>query len=339
MSKVRLAMLGCGGIMNKHAKQAEKLTDDVEIVGLCDVVDANMDRLIERSLGFMASPPPKFADREKMYTQTKPDAVVIATPHTLHYDDACEALGHGCHILMEKPMVTDLEQAYDLVDRIAKAGKFLCVAYNTPCTEELYTLRDIIRNQTYGKLKVVSLNLSQNWYQGTKGKWRQDPALSGGGQMYDSGAHPLSSLIWTVESDVDEVYAQIDKLDSQVDINGTATIRFTNGVLASIAISGEGPTGTQGCWIFERARIEMNPWWAGHFDVTVLPAGGGFASDKVKYPQMTGKNAEPLDNFIDAILGRDEPRTSPTTGVQQSQLMDAIYRSAETGKPAKPMLR
>ncbi len=330
MDKVRIALLGCGGIMNKHAGQSKDIAE-AEIVGLCDPVDANMDRLIQRSLGHMDSPPPKFDDAAKMYEATNPDAVVIASPHTLHYGQACQALDAGCHILMEKPMVTDLKEAVDLQQRVEKARKVFCIAYNTPCTAELYTLRDMIRGEKFGKLKVVSLYLSQNWYQATLGSWRQDPAMSGGGQMYDSGAHLMCSLVWTVESDVEEVYAHVDKLDSEVDINGTATIRFASGVLASVAIAGEGPNGSHGTWVFEQARVDLDPWNARFLELYGM-------GERIKYPQMRAEDSQPLANFVDAILGRADPRTGPINGVQQSQLMDAIYRSVQTGQPAKPQV-
>ena len=67
-------------------------------------------------------------------------------------------------------------------------------------------------------------------------------------------------------------------------------------------------------------------------------AGGGVG---LKY--LTGLNklnaGNPDDNFIDAILGRAEPRTTPTNGIIQSELMDAIYESARTGQPARPKKR
>jgi predicted dehydrogenase len=56
----------------------------------------------------------------------------------------------------------------------------------------------------------------------------------------------------------------------------------------------------------------------------------------VKYPVIPGRAQTPDDNFIDAILGRAEPRTSLQNGIVQSELMDAIYESARTGLPAKP---
>ena len=56
----------------------------------------------------------------------------------------------------------------------------------------------------------------------------------------------------------------------------------------------------------------------------------------MKYPPITGQPQSPNDNFIDAILGRAEPRTTPLNGVIQSELMDAIYESARTGKGGAP---
>lgn len=332
---VRLAMLGVGNIMNKHARHAIERSD-VQIVGLCDPVNENMDRLIERSLGSLASPPPKFDRPDAMYAQARPDAVVIASPHTLHYEQACQAIDAGCHILMEKPMVTDLKHAIDLEWRVKSAGKVFCIAYNTPCSVEFHKLRQIVRSGELGKLKVVNLYLSQPWYELTKGSWRQNPSLSGGGQMYDSGAHALNSLCWTVESDIAEVFAYLDRLDTQVDINGVAAIKFTNGVLASIAITGEGPSGSHSSWIFERGKVDIDPWGAGWIDIQRQTTGGG--SQKVKYPVMEGTDSRPLDNFVDAIIGRDEPRTSVRNGVIQSQLMDAVYRSMQTGQPARPQV-
>ena len=74
------------------------------------------------------------------------------------------------------------------------------IGYNTPCTPHFMFVRDVIRRQRFGKLEMVSGYLAQNWLRYTNGTWRQDPSLSGGGQTYDSGAHLLSSLCWSVSN-------------------------------------------------------------------------------------------------------------------------------------------
>jgi predicted dehydrogenase len=193
----------------------------------------------------------------------------------------------------------------------------------------------MIRREDLGRLKLVSMHLSQPWYTNTLGQWRQDPSRSGGGQLYDSGAHPLCSLCWTVDDQVAEVSAYIDRLDAPVDINGVVNVKFANGVLASVAIAGEGPVSSYGTWIFETGRVELNPWHAQQIRVwRITPAHRNGVEDK--YPQVEGSDREPLGNFIDAILGRDEPRTTPRVGLIQSQLMDAIYESERTGSAARP---
>jgi predicted dehydrogenase len=275
---------------------------------------------------------PVFLNAEEMYRAVKPDAVSIATPHTLHFEHCCQALEAGCHVLVEKPMVTSLAHAQALEKKVADTGLQLQIAYITPSRAECSRLREMCRNGEYGRLKVVNCNISQPWYHGTKGKWRQDPALSGGGMIYDSGAHVLNTLVWTVESDVEEVHAYVDNLDSPVDINGTVNVRFRNGVIACVAVCGEAPSKSAGTWNFERATATLDPWVGSDLHVTARMDG--------KYQEVDagvkGADADPQTNFIDAILGRAEPATTPHNGVVQSQLMDAIYESARTGRPARP---
>jgi predicted dehydrogenase len=221
-----------------------------------------------------------------------------------------------------------------LAAHVKKTGKILTIGYNTPCTPEFKYLRNLVRTGELGKLETVTGWLAQNWKKGTTGSWRQDPALSGGGQMYDSGAHLFNSLVWTVEQPVSEVFAFIDNMGTPVDINGTVNIRFANGTLATITVVGNCPSDGAGMYLtFEEGRIEVDGWsgsWIKEFR-----RGQG----QVKYPSISGKSDTPDDNFIDAILGRAEPQTSPTNGIQQSELMDAIYESARTGQVARPKAR
>ena len=190
------------------------------------------------------------------------------TPHTLHFEHGMQALEAGCHVLMEKPMVTDSGQAHQLAAAVKKTGKIFTIGYNTPCTPEFNYLRDLVRTKELGKLETVTGWLAQNWKQGTTGSWRQDPALSGGGQMYDSGAHLFNSLVWTVEQPISEVFAFVDNLDTPVDINGTVNIRFADGTLATITIVGNCPSDGAGMYLtFENGRVEVDGWGGGWIKV------------------------------------------------------------------------
>jgi predicted dehydrogenase len=185
-----------------------------------------------------------------------------------------------------------------------------------------------------GKLETVTGWQTQNWKKGTTGTWRQNPALSGGGQMYDSGAHMFNSLVWSVEQPVAEVLAFVDNVGTPVDINGTVNIRFANGTLATMTIAGNCPASSAGMYYtFEQGRVDIDGWGGGWIKVY------GSDGKEVQDLPLEGETETPNDNFIDAVLGRAQPQTSPTNGVQQSQLMDAIYESAQSSQIARPKQR
>jgi predicted dehydrogenase len=302
-------------------------------VALCDVSEEVVQGYIERNLSDYEPKPQIFTDAAQMYAQVKPDAVTIVTPHTMHFEHGVQALEAGCHVLMEKPMVTDSGQAHDLAAAVEKSGKIFVIGYNTPCTPNFEYLRNLIRNNELGKLELVNGWLAQNWKNLTTGTWRQKPELSGGGQMYDSGAHLFNSLIWSVEQPVSEVLAFVDNSGTPVDINGTVNIRFVDNTLATIVISGNCPNDGAGMYLFfEKGRVEIDGWGGSY--IKVFKQGEGQVE-----PGIQGESNTPNDNFIDAILGRAAPRTTPLNGVQQSELMDAIYESARTGQIARPQSR
>ena len=329
--KVRLAFLGCGGMMGAHA---QRLRDnaDVEIAGLCDVSEEIARAFAARHLAGTAHSPRFFHDPGDMYATLALDAVMIGTPHTQHYAQGVQALAAGCHVFMEKPMVTSLEDAYALAEKVKGSGRVFVIGYNTPCSAEFNYLRGVIRAGTLGRLELVTGFISQDWLRGTTGTWRQDPALSGGGQAYDSGAHLFNSLCWSVESEVEEVFAFVDNRGTSVDINSVSSVRFASGVLANITVGGNCPGGGSFmAFIFDGGRVEIDGWGAGWINIWK-------GERKLTYPPITAEMGSPSPdhNFIDAILGRAEPRTSVENGIVQSQLMDAIYESQRTGKPARP---
>lgn len=329
MSKLRIAILGTGGMGGAHAERFRQ-HPDVEIAALCDVSTAILEKFVARQLADYRPAPRLFTDPATMFREAKLDAVAIITPHTLHFEHAMLAADAGLHVFMEKPMVTSSNQAHTLAQRFQGTGKVFTIGYNTPCSPEFDFLRTTIRQQTLGRLELVSGYLSQGWLKATAGSWRQNPTLSGGGQAYDSGAHLLNSLCWSVESDIAEVYAMIDNYGTPVDINSSINLRFTNGVRASIVISGNCPAnGASMHFMFENGRVDIDGWLGEWIHVW---EGG----TKVEHPAISGRRQTPDDNFIDAILGRAEPRTSLQNGIVHSELMDAIYESARTGQPAKP---
>ncbi len=322
MVELRIGIIGCGGFAGVHARRLAEV-NGCRVVALQDVSSEQLAAFQERWYADGDPKPAGYTEMPAMFAEQNLDGVVICTPHTLHFEHARIALENGCHVLMEKPMVTDSKQAERIVE-MAK-GRTFTIGYNTPCTPAFAWLREAVRSREFGRLQVVNGWMSQDWRRFTVGKWRQDPELSGGGMMYDSGAHLFNSLVWTLERDVAEVHAFTADEGTPVDINGTVNIRFADGVFASIAISGNCACDGAGmALMFEDGLVEIDGWggsWAkarrrGAFEPIDVPVGDASNPDK---------------NFVDAILGRDAPRTSPANGLLQSRLMDAIYQSAGSG--------
>src|SRR6267142_1038897 len=137
---------------------------------------------------------------------------------------------------MENLMVTSSQHAYELWRLVNKSGKKLGITFQSPYTNEFQYLAAERDAGRLGKIQIISGWLSQNWMKWTKGSWRQDAKMSGGGQMYDSGAHLLNALMWLTNEPVVEVSCFYSRVDAPVDINGVAIVRFADGAIGSIAI-------------------------------------------------------------------------------------------------------
>lgn len=328
MAKLRIGIIGCGGMGGVHARRLKAMAE-VEVVALCDLTTEIAGAFRQQHFGAEGKDIPLYAGSAALYAGTALDAVVIATPHTIHFAQGMEALDHGCHVLMEKPMVTRAEDAYALAARVKESGKVFTIGYNTPCTPAFGFLREKIRSNAFGKLELVTGYLSQWWMKATVGKWRQDPAFSGGGQAYDSGAHLMNSLVWSVESRPAEVFAFVDNHGTAVDINSVIAIRFENGVMASLCISGNCPAAAGPMsFIFDNGRVDIDGWGGSWVDV--------FVKGEPESPELPKTDGTPDRNFVDSVLGRCTPLTSPLNGIHHTEIMDAIYRAATTGKAVKP---
>jgi predicted dehydrogenase len=258
----------------------------------------------------------------------------VFSPHTLHFQHAMLGLEHGCDVFVEKPMVTEVQDAYRLRDRARELGRKVLIGYNTPCQPTFHCLRRWIREQRLGALQMVSGYLSQDWLPRTRGKWRQDPALSGGGQAYDSGAHLLNSLIWAVEQPVESVAAFVDCFDIPVDVNTALIARFAGNVMASISIGGDcGNWSSQMTFLFQDGRIDIDGWTGKWMKIE-----RGRPPEELQ-PDLVGEATTTTAHFVDVLHGRVEPHTNPDHGVLQSELLDLIYESARSGGIARAQRR
>jgi predicted dehydrogenase len=312
-----------------HAQQLAKIAG-VDVVAL---VDPQPERTARFKKSFFHKAV-EFADFDHLlaHPPKKLDAVVLVTPHVNHFPQAKAALEQGLHVLLEKPMVTHSAHAYELWETVKKTGKLLGITFQAPYTANFQHLAAERDAGNWGKVQLVSGWLSQDWLAGTRNSWRQDPEASGGGMMYDSGAHLLNSIMWLMNDSVVEVACMYDRCQSPVDINGVAVARFENGALASIAIGGNCPPFRTEIQIQTDRMLIVTDQYGGKLDLMAhrnkpIPAD-------VPAPANPAAGT-PHANFVAAIRGKEPLRVPVRYGVLLSALMDAMYQSADTGKVVK----
>ncbi len=305
---------------------------EANVVALCDIKRPNMERLWRERFGGREDI--RLYDSFEKLLKSPPknlDAITIITPHTLHFAQSKAALEAGYHVLVEKPMVTRSADARKLAEVIRKTGRQLQVSFQASYTAEFAYIRNLLKSDGLGQLQTVTAWSHQGWRpRGPKSTWtwRHDPKLSGGGQMYDTGAHLFNALGWALDRPVEEVFCWIDNKQMPVDINAVMTIRWEGGVLGTATISGNSPGWNEGIIIAgDRGRLHTGTHGGRleHYN----------GHERIKYPDVRFPDYSPPKAFIYNLLGREEMMCPVRYGILHSWLMDALYKSAKTGAPVK----
>ena len=320
--QVRLGFIGMGGIARHHLLQLANIPEAV-IAGIAEPSQAALDQMC-KEFPYLADVP-TFSDYRELLAQADLDAIEIHTPHTQHYEQAMAVFSAGKHLLLEKPMVCNTVDAHRLIE--AGKGVVFMISYQRHFDGTYIYIRDQVRAGALGKIQYVQLLLSQSWYRGTMGTWRQCKALSGGGQFNDSGSHIVDIMLWTTGLAAESVFAYMENYDSEVDIDSAASIRFTNGAQGTISIIGDSPLwweefsiwGKEGMMLIRQGKL--------------MQARFG---DKELHPVVElPSSSNPDRNFVDAVLGRDTVRVPPECGLRVIELTEAAWKSAELGRAVK----
>ena len=329
MKKVRLGIIGCGSMSRYHGKVYATQVAEAEIVALCDTQPENLDRYQREIFEPIKQKPPAFAKYEDMLDKVKLDAVFIVTPHAHHFQQVMDSLDAGCQVFVEKPMVMTSDQARKVIKHAAKKKRIVSVAFPGTFTPEYQYIHGLQERGVLGEVVTADGFVAQAWKQGTKGTWRQEPELAGGGMTFDTGAHVFNALLYLANSRPVEVFAWTDNRGAPVDITCSASIRFENGALGTALINGDAMSGWD-----EGVRVSFTKG-----EVQTGIHGGRlqyWGPDKklIKYPPVPA--VPTLQQwFIDCVLGRAEDPAPAIWGLRQALLYEALYESARTGRPTK----
>ena len=185
MEKIRLGLIGCGGMMKSHASIINLLEDQLEITAVCDILP---DRA--REVAEVLKDPYVTTD----YTTMVPyvDAVLVVLPHDLHYECGMFFAQHGKHVLMEKPLCNTEEECLSLIETCEENKVVLMCAYPVRYWPGILKLKELIDSGEYGKVIMMSVWTEQL----TVAKAWQATARLGGGQFFSHGCHYVDLLLW-----------------------------------------------------------------------------------------------------------------------------------------------
>lgn len=315
MKTIRIGFIGAGGIAHLHASQMLAL-EGVEISAVAEPNDQSALNFLT-SFGLVNTR--RYASHIEMLEDNGLDAVIVCSPHTLHFAQALDVLNAGCHVLIEKPMTCSSQEAEQLIKAAEVRSKLIQVSYQRHFQPEFIYIRQAIADGIIGKLVSVNATLYQDWKSSQAGTWRQNAALSGGGMLMDSGSHIIDVLLWTTGLKPAEVKATLSTHGAPVEIDSFTSIRFEEGAIAALNIVGYVPgykefysfCGELGVIYLENGRIEVLTYKDGS-----LP---------VQLPDQTTNQDK---SFIDAVRGEHEVMVSGEYARKVIQLTEAIYRSA-----------
>ena len=327
--RIRVGAIGSGGNARLHMRRLEAI-DGVDVVAICDPSKDAVEMALDQIK--FAAEPKVFGDHGSMLDAVELDAVMISTPHTLHFEQIMESLDAGLHVLCEKPMVCTTDHAQQVIDAWNDSGLVMSIAYQRHTLAQFRYCRDRILSGEMGKVVFINSLQSQAWYQSqvVNRTWRSKPSLSGGGQLNDSGSHLIDVVLWMSDLQPDEVFAYQDKMGSEVDILSAIDVKFDGGALCTFSI-----VGFQS-W---KGMFEETTIWLENGQLAIrgedIWEWGEEPTHQVVDAEKFANSWTPDENFIAAIRGEEEIQSTPADALKVIQLSEAAWASAESGRPEK----
>jgi predicted dehydrogenase len=333
--KIRIGVIGAGSFTSRRHLPVVVKSPDAELVALC-----RRDKEALRKMAEHFGCENAFTDYKEMLDKVPMDGVLVTTPHALHYEHAKAALEKGLHVMVEKPMAIKASEARELADLAKSKCLVMVIAYNPPFWNHTAYLRQFIMSGEFGEVERVDINWVGNAEQvfglapmpeSMPGVvrptlFRADPKLGGGGHFVDSGSHLVSELLWATELKVKEVCALMD--NPELDMRTDSSLSMENGAVCGISNIGNSKIMRRihNVYFGSKATLFIDGM---PFKVTILKPD----SETVVVPDADMPVVpQPVENFINAILGKEKPLCSAEDGVKVVEVMEAIYTSARTGK-------
>jgi predicted dehydrogenase len=328
--RLRIGIAGCGHAARVHLDRLLAL-DGVCIVGCADPDRACAEALVARippREGGSERPPGVWTDHRDLLRAAAPGALAVFTPHLAHYRVAMDALQADCHVFIEKPLSTNVQEAADIVNLARRRDRKVGVGHQYRLRPSLVEARRRLAEGAIGRLHLVTTTLAQPWlsaHGGAENAWRFDSRILGGGILADAGDHLLDALLWTTGQTAVEAAAVQSRgqAEAGVDLVTAAAIRLADGTPATLAVTGVTPGNRfEITYYGEQGRLQVA-------DSSLVEERGTAAPQVLSLPDP----AETIDgNFVAAIVAGGPLCCPADQALDTVRLLEALGRSAATGQ-------
>lgn len=324
---IDVAVVGCGFMGRNHAHAVS----DHPRLELSTVIDRNEGAATAVADRYGATPTTDFEAAVEVA-----EAVVVATPETVHAEQAQTVLEHNRHLLLEKPVTVDTDEAWALADRAAQRDLATGVSFVLRYDPGYAGAREAVKNGRVGQPISV---------RAMRGITREESRRIGkrGHPLYYMNIHDIDAMRWTVGSDVREVTGverrgELDDIDVP-DVNH-ATLRFENGAVGTLTGYSVLPDDTPGGIdaAFELVGTDGTASVETPGTTLSIHDGSGYDRPDVRHwpvvnGRMDGAVRRQIDRFERAISGEGELLASIRDGAHAQGVADAVRQSITEDSP------
>lgn len=353
--KIRVGMIGCGGIaMSKHMPSLAKLPQ-VEIVAFCDYREETAKQAAKQFGGPGAQ---TYQHYDQLLEDSGIDVVHICTPNNTHGPISVAALEAGKHVMCEKPMAMTAAEARLMLETARRTGKKLTIGYQNRYRKDSLFLKQLCEQGELGDIYYAKALAVRRRAVPTWGVFL-NKEIQGGGPLIDIGTHALDLTLWLMNNYkprmvVGSVFHKLgqreqaanawgpwDPAKFEVEDSAFGFIQMENGATIILESSwalntlqtGEARTvlcGTEGGADMEDG-LRINGEKLGRLFMNQIDLSSGGVDF---YEGMEESDADlEARLWIESIIHDREPLVKPEQALVVTEILEAIYESSKTGQP------
>jgi predicted dehydrogenase len=308
---LRVGVVGVGIMGANHARVLSAL-QDVTLVGVADP-NSQQRELVTRILGV-----PAVDDIDGLLSPGL-DAVTIAAPTHLHHPLALKCIERGIHVLIEKPIASNVEEGREIIAAAKRHGVKLMVGHVERFNPAVQAIKDAIRDED-----ILSIGITR------VGPF--PPRMSNVGVVIDLAVHDIDLIRWFTDSEIVEVQPQLSSAVAEREDIALLQFRTASGVLAHINTNWLTPFKARNVHIATRRKYLI-----GDLLTRQVTEHFGFQPDgSYSMRHLSVGHAEPLRAELQAFVSAvRENKTPPVTGEEGVESLDVAMRCLENRQPAK----